>query len=133
MEDLRHLEEVRTTVRQRPSMSQERRAAIRKEVVWMLVDITFLFVVLFVANIVHGFELMPMYLESSDLEIIPYIVFIQIIFALLLPATVNIIKRVCRIADIMAARAMGSVTTRCAWAGCSIACSRRSCPSCFSS
>jgi CPA2 family monovalent cation:H+ antiporter-2 len=107
-EDLRHLEEARTTVRQRLSMSLESRTIIRREVIGILVNITFLFVVLFVANIVHGFELMLSYLESSNIEIIPYIIFIQIIFALLLPATVNIIKRVRRIADVMAASAMES-------------------------
>jgi monovalent cation:H+ antiporter-2, CPA2 family len=106
--DLRHLEEVRTTVRQHLAVSVERRATVRREVIGILVDITFLFVVLLVANIVHGFELMLTYLESSGLGILPYIIFIQIIFALLLPATVNIIKRVRRIADVMAASAMES-------------------------
>jgi CPA2 family monovalent cation:H+ antiporter-2 len=105
-QDLRHLEGVRSAVRNRLSMSLESRAVIHKEVMWILVDVTFLFVVLFVANLVHGFELMLTYLQSSGIEVIPYIIFIQIIFALLLPATVNIIKRVRRIADVMAASAM---------------------------
>ena len=107
-QDLRHLEAVRATVRQRLAISQDRKAAVNGEVLWILVDITFLFVVLFIANVVHGFELVLSYLSWAGIEILGYIVFIQIIFALLLPAIIDINRRVRRIADIMAASAMES-------------------------
>jgi CPA2 family monovalent cation:H+ antiporter-2 len=107
--DIRHLEDVRGAVRERLAVSIEKRDIIRKEATWIMVDISFIFVLLFTATMVHNLALFANPLEHTSLELLSYIFFIQIIVALLLPALFNINKRVRRIADVMASSVMEPV------------------------
>jgi CPA2 family monovalent cation:H+ antiporter-2 len=104
--DIKHLEDIRGAVREKLALSSERQSLIRKEAVWIMVDVSFMFILLFSASMLHDFVLALNPLGHTNLEIISYIFFIQIIVALLLPALFNINKRVHRIAEIMASSIM---------------------------
>lgn len=106
-EDLQYVEGMWASVRHRLSMSQEKRDAVRKELIGILVDVTFLFVVLMAASVVNVFETLLLFLKTW-VPLIPYVIFIEIVVALFLPATLNIIKRVRRIADVLTVSAIES-------------------------
>ncbi len=114
--DLRRLEEVRETARQRIRVDEVKRRTIRREVIGLAVDATYLFVVFVLANAVHGFEIMLDMLMDT-VPVIAYLIFIEVVLALLLPALLNIKTRLGRIADIMTSSALesGKYAARMGW------------------
>ncbi len=106
VDQVRQVEKLRSSVRQRLQHSPELRKEVRKEVSWILVDITFLFVVVVLGRLI-GFGTALAFLETW-VPSIPYIIFVELLIALIIPPTISIIKRVNKISDLLARSAIES-------------------------
>ncbi|MDD1768786.1 MAG: cation:proton antiporter [Methanomassiliicoccales archaeon] len=94
------IERLRASVRERLSVSAENRKELKNQITWIFIDFTFVFIVAIVADFIYYFTDFVAGLAQVS-RILPTIVLGGLSVAIMLPAIVDIIKRVRKIAALL--------------------------------
>jgi CPA2 family monovalent cation:H+ antiporter-2 len=106
-EGVGHIEEMRTQARKRMAESAERRRELRREFIWLFVDITYILLVSIAGNFLLALSgvLEPV---ASAIGVLPSILSLVVIAVLMVPAVASIVSKLRNIARIIAASVLGA-------------------------
>ncbi len=94
------IERLRASVRERLAASAERRKEVRRNIVWIFIDFTFIFVIAVAANVVYGLTDLVANLAQIS-PILPALLIGGLSVAAMLPAVVSIVKRLRNIVAVL--------------------------------